>query len=89
LPAVSYYGGGNTRFVDEPVKAPVMFHYGQLDQHITAADRDRVRQANPDAEFFVYPADHGFNCDVRASHDEVSAALARRRTLDFFARHLT
>lgn len=88
LPAVSYYGGGNTRFVEEKAKAPLLFHYGELDQHISAADRDRVRKANPEAEFFVYPADHGFNCDARGSYDETSAALARRRTLDFLARHL-
>lgn len=88
LPAVSYYGGRNTQFVEEKATAPLMFHYGERDAHITAADRDRVRQANPDAAFHVYPADHGFNCDARASHDEVSAALARKRTLAFFAEHL-
>jgi carboxymethylenebutenolidase len=88
LPAVSYYGGRNTQFVDEKATAPLMFHYGERDAHISAADRDRVRKANPDAAFHVYPADHGFNCDARASYDEVSAALARKRTLAFFAEHL-
>jgi carboxymethylenebutenolidase len=88
LPAVSYYGGGNARFTEEKARAPLMFHYGERDKHITAADRDRVRQANPDADVHVYPADHGFNCDARGSYDEVSAALARKRTLAFFAAHL-
>lgn len=88
LPAVSYYGGRNTQFVDEQARAPLMFHYGERDAHISAADRDRVRKANPDAAFHVYPADHGFNCDARGSYDEVSAALARKRTLAFFAEHL-
>lgn len=88
LPAVSYYGGGNKHFVDEKAKAPLMFHYGERDAHISAADRDRVRKANPEAGFHVYPADHGFNCDARDSYDEVSAALARKRTLDFLARNL-
>ena len=37
---------------------------------------------------WVYPADHGFNCDVRASYDEPSAKLAWERTLAFFAREL-
>ncbi len=88
LPAVSYYGGGNTQYADEPARAPLMFHYGERDAHISAADRDRVRQANPDAEFHVYPAGHGFNCDVRDSHDPVAAALARKRTLAFLDRQL-
>ncbi|GAB3029959.1 dienelactone hydrolase family protein [Oleiagrimonas citrea] len=88
LPAVSYYGGRNTQFVEEEAQAPLMFHYGERDAHISAADRDRVRKANPDAEFHVYPADHGFNCNDRGSYDEISAALARKRTLAFFAQHL-
>jgi carboxymethylenebutenolidase len=88
LPAVSYYGGRNTQFVEEKATAPLMFHYGERDAHISAADRDRVRKANPDAAFHLYPADHGFNCDARASYDEVSAALARKRTLAFLAEHL-
>jgi len=35
-------------------------------------------------EAFVYPADHGFNCDQRASYDGPSAALALERSLSFF-----
>ncbi|KGI78914.1 carboxymethylenebutenolidase [Oleiagrimonas soli] len=89
LPAVSYYGGRNTQFVEEPALAPLMFHYGERDAHISAADRDRVRKAHPDAEFHVYPADHGFNCDERGSYDATAAALARKRTLAFFAEHLS
>ncbi len=88
LPAVSYYGGRNTQFVEEKATAPLMFHYGERDAHISAVDRDRVRKANPEAAVHVYPADHGFNCDARASYDAVSAALARKRTLAFFAEHL-
>lgn len=88
LPAVSYYGGRNARFVEEKTRAPVMFHYGERDKSISADDRERVRKANPEAEFFVYPAGHAFNRDVGGSYDEASAALARRRTLDFLARHL-
>jgi carboxymethylenebutenolidase len=88
LPAVSYYGGRNTQHVDETARAPLMFHYGEQDPHITAADRESVRKANPEADFHVYPAGHGFNCDVRDSYDAASAELARERTLDFFTRHL-
>ncbi len=34
-------------------------------------------------------ADHGFNCDARASFHPDAAALAKRRTLDHFAEHLS
>ena len=88
LPAVSYYGGRNVQLVDQTAPGPLQFHYGLRDAHITEADREAVRAANPGAEFYVYDADHGFNCNMRASFDAPSAALARDRALAFFAKHL-
>ncbi|HEX5307007.1 MAG TPA: dienelactone hydrolase family protein [Dyella sp.] len=88
LPGVSYYGGGNTHFVDRPAKAPLMFHYGLKDGHISADDRAKVAAANPGAPLFEYDADHGFNCDRRATYDAPSAKLAWERTLGFFAEHI-
>jgi carboxymethylenebutenolidase len=35
---------------------------------------------------YIYPADHGFNCDERDAYDAPSAALARTRTLEFLAK---
>lgn len=88
LPGVSYYGGGNTHFVDHPAEAPLMFHYGLKDTHISAQDRAKVAAANPDAPLYEYDADHGFNCDRRATYDAASAKLAWARTLAFFAEHI-
>ena len=88
LPSVSYYGGGNTYFVDQKATAPLMFHYGEKDDHISADDRAKVHAANPDAPLYVYPAGHGFNCDQRGSYDAASAKLAWERTLAFFAQHI-
>ena len=88
LPSVSYYGGRNAKFLDEKPQAPVMFHYGEKDQHITADERAKVHAANPDAPFFLYPADHGFNCDRRSSYDAESSGIARERTLKFFEKYL-
>ena len=92
LPAVSYYGGRNVQLVGEKggkeAQGPLLFHYGLRDAHISEADREAVRAANPTAEFYVYDADHGFNCDARASFDAPSAQLARERTLAFFARYV-
>ena len=88
LPAVSYYGGRNVQLVEMPAKAPLLFHYGLRDAHISEADREKVRAANPTAEFHVYDADHGFNCDARGSYDADAAKQAWERTLAFFAKHL-
>ena len=44
---------------------------------------DRIRAADPNGIFHLYPADHGFNCDERGTYDAASAALARERTLQF------
>ena len=88
LPGVSYYGGGNTHFVDRPANAPLMFHYGLKDTHINADDRAKVAAANPDAPLYEYDAGHGFNCDRRATYDAASAKLAWAHTLAFFAEHI-
>jgi carboxymethylenebutenolidase len=88
LPGVSYYGGRNTMFVDQQAKAPLMFHYGEHDAHISADDRAKVIAANPNTPVHVYDADHGFNCDHRGSYNAAAAALAQERTLAFFKEHL-
>ena len=90
LPAVSYYGARNTGYLDHPLKAPVMFHFGGKDRSITPAAVQKHREAWPDAPVFVYPtAGHAFNRDVDHSHyDPVGAPLALERTLAFFAKHL-
>lgn len=89
LPAVSYYGARNTAFLDETPRAPLQFHFGQLDKSIPPEAVERHRAAMPDAEVHTYPAGHAFNRDVdpKAS-DAPSAQLALERTLAFFDRHL-
>jgi carboxymethylenebutenolidase len=86
--ASSYYGGGVAGEVSRVARCPVIMHFGELDAHIPMTDVDQVKTAQPDVEVFVYPADHGFNCNHRASYNADAAALARSRTLEFFGRHL-
>ena len=85
---VVYYGGGITQLLDKKPRCPVMYHFGERDQHITQDDVAKIRAAHPEGIFYVYPADHGFNRDVGATYDPVSAALARDRTLAFLAQHV-
>jgi carboxymethylenebutenolidase len=86
--AVGYYGGYIAKFAQENPGCPVMLHFGTLDKHIQKEDVDRVQTAHPDAEIFWYEADHGFNCNDRASYNAVAAKEARDRSLEFLKNHL-
>jgi len=86
--AVSYYGGGITQVLDKKPKVPVMYHFGERDKHITQDDVAKIRATHSEGQFYLYPADHGFNCDQRGSYDAASAALARKRTVEFFAQYV-
>lgn len=88
LPAVSYYGGRSVPFLDEPLRAPMLFHFGERDSIITAEHVAAHRAKYPGATVHVYPAGHGFNCEVRADYDPDSAALAWQRTIDFLSENL-
>lgn len=86
--ACCYYGGGIAGQAELTPKCPVMMHFGELDAHIPMSDVEKIRAAQPDVQIFTYDADHGFNCDHRASYNEAAAKLARERTLAFFAEHV-
>lgn len=86
--AVSYYGTRTVQMLERKPKVPVQYHFGEKDKSIPPENIEKIRAAHPQGEFHIYPADHGFNCDQRASFDAASAQAARERTLAFFARHL-
>jgi carboxymethylenebutenolidase len=87
--AIGYYGGAIVRFAGDTPKVPTQLHFGEKDAGIPLSDVDIIRAKRPDVEIHVYPgAQHGFNCDERASYDSASAAIAKQRSLDFLARHL-
>ena len=88
LPSASYYGSRDVPFLGEAPKAPLIFHFGERDRSIPPEMVQQHRDALPQMPVYTYPADHGFNCDARASYDPASAKLARQRTLAFFTDHL-
>lgn len=90
VPAVDYYGARSVPFLDEPARAPLMCHFGGRDESIPPADIALHRQKQPQAQVFEYPeAGHAFNRDVDPkAFEPASAALAWRRTLDFFGDQL-
>ncbi len=90
--AVGYYGGGIDKALDQAknLSRPLMLHFGEKDNHISMESVDKVRQAltAKGVEVFVYPADHGFNCDQRPSYDRQSAMIAYGRSMVFFNKTL-
>ena len=86
---VSYYPGQISKYIHEKSTCPAIFHFGLLDQHIPQTDVEQVRHEYPGFSVFTYEAaDHGFNCDMRASYNEPAAKLARQRTLAHFDEYL-
>ncbi len=84
-----YYGGGIAGMNDLQPKVPTMLHFGDQDAHIPLTDVEKIKAAHPDVTVHIYAADHGFNCDHRASYNAEAASLAKARTLEFFGKHLT
>ncbi len=89
--AVGYYGGSIANFAGEKPKAPIMLHFGKLDQHIPKDEIDaKVAALHPDVPIFWYDgAGHGFNCTGRPSYNAAAAQLARERSLEFLKKHLS
>lgn len=86
--SVPYYGGGVPGLASEQPKCPVMLHFGEKDQHIPVASVQELSKAHPTLPVYIYPADHGFNCDQRGSYDATAAKLARERTLEFLRKNV-
>ena len=85
---MGYYGGRIAQYAHENPRCPVMLHFGTLDKHIPKDDIDRMQAAHPEVQVFWYEADHGFNCDARASYDAAAAREARERSLGFLKERL-
>ena len=61
----------------------VLAHFGQLDQGIPIESVEAFKSVKPEVITYTYPADHGFNCDHRKQHCEISTKVALDRTLKF------
>ncbi|MBS0506187.1 MAG: dienelactone hydrolase family protein [Proteobacteria bacterium] len=88
--AVPYYGGGMTTAAEvaRQPRVPVLAHFGARDHWISQDSVQAFARAHPEVQVEVHAADHGFNCDQRASHDAAAARAAREQTLAFLARHI-
>ena len=86
--AVSFYGTRLQTYLDTPLRAPVLGHFGLNDDHTPADVLAAARAALPGFEMQMYPTGHAFANDARPSYAPDSALLAHQRTDAFLARHL-
>ena len=98
--AVVWYGFPPLEYVDATrIKAPLMGHWGTEDTAFPIGKVDELEKKLRDAkvafEFHRYQAKHAFaneTADAKnlpfLKHDAAAAALAWRRTMEFFAKHL-
>lgn len=81
--AVAFYGTRLGDMLDVPPKCPMMFHFGDSDEHSPQDVIDGVRGAFTNSEVHVYAAGHAFANDARDLYVEDAAQLAHERTAAF------
>ena len=91
--SVPFYGR-QASVEDVPqINAPLLLHYGELDERINAGWPDyeaALKEHGKTYEAHIYAgANHGFHNDTTPRYDEAAATLAWERTLDWFGRYLT
>ena len=86
--AISYYGEGIGQLLSIEPRCPSIFHFGEQDHAIPAAEINSLRQAHPDCPIYLYPAGHGFNCEQRDSFHSTSSAIAFERTIQHLDKYI-
>jgi carboxymethylenebutenolidase len=86
--AVGYYGIAIHQTLQPPPKSPVLLHFAEKDAFVPKDAFDQVKKAYPTMEMYSYPANHGFNCDLRGDYHAPSAKQAWERTMAFFNKHV-
>jgi carboxymethylenebutenolidase len=86
--AVPFYGMQPAAEDVAHIRAPMLIHYAEHDERIDAgipAFEKALKDNKIDYQIFTYPGtQHGFNNDTTPRYDAGAAALAWRRTVDFF-----
>jgi len=86
--SVCYYGGDIPKLKKFKPNCKVLTHFGELDQGIPIDSVEIFKSVNPEVLTYLYPADHGFNCDHRKQFCKISSKVALNRTLEFLKSNL-
>ncbi|MEO0912265.1 MAG: YghX family hydrolase [Pseudomonadota bacterium] len=91
--SVPFYGRQADAADVPKIQAPLLLHYGELDERINAgwpAYEAALKEHGKTYEAHFYEgANHGFHNDTTPRYDEAAATLAWERTLAHFERHLS
>jgi carboxymethylenebutenolidase len=90
--AVPFYGAQPKAEEVAKIKAPMLIHYAGNDDRINAgipAFEEALKANKVKYQVFKYDGtQHGFNNDTTPRFDKAAAALAWKRTIDFFKKNL-
>ena len=90
--AVPFYGRQAAAEEVEQIQSPLLIHYGELDTRVNEgwpAYKEALEAAGKQYTMHMYSGvNHGFHNDTTPRYDEEAAALAWRRTIEFFAKNL-
>ncbi|HMG22091.1 MAG TPA: dienelactone hydrolase family protein [Kofleriaceae bacterium] len=90
--AVPFYGSQPKPEEVAHIKAPMLINYADKDDRINAgipAFEEALKAAKVKYQIFKYDGtQHGFNNDTTPRYDKAAAALAWKRTIEFFKKHL-
>lgn len=91
--SVPFYGRQPEASDVPAIEAPLLIHYGELDERVNAgwpAYEAALTKNGKTFDAHIYEgANHGFHNDTTPRFDEAAAQLAWDRTLAHFAKHLT
>ncbi|MCW1404452.1 dienelactone hydrolase family protein [Novosphingobium sp. MW5] len=86
--AVAFYGTRLPQYLDRPLKAPVLGHFGTTDDHVPPEMLEQAKARLPELEVHMYEAGHAFANDARPAYVPEAADLAHARTEAFLQRVL-
>ncbi|MCT7376700.1 dienelactone hydrolase family protein [Chelativorans salis] len=86
--AVAFYGTRLPQYLDSPLRAPLLGHFGTKDDHVPPEMLDQAKAYLPDMIVHTYEAGHAFANDARPSYVADAAELAHERTAGFLDKHL-
>ncbi|MCB1971454.1 MAG: dienelactone hydrolase family protein [Geminicoccaceae bacterium] len=86
--AVAFYGTRLPQYLDRPLRAPLLGHFGSRDEHVPVEMLEQAKSALPEMEIRMYEAGHAFANDARPAYVAEAAELAHERTGAFLALHV-
>lgn len=90
--AVPFYGGQPATAEVPSIQAPIQVHYAGLDTRVNegwGAYEEALKTNAKKYTMYMYEnTNHGFHNDTTPRFDKEAAALAWKRTIDFFMEHL-